>query len=107
MLSTTKRARLDHINLREAYLFEELLLNGDVMVGDAKHDETVFGSFLLRGLICRTVSDDQIVRLVASKFANQLILDQNKRLHRMLQREFMFAHLRQNCTNIQMDIAWV
>lgn len=37
----------------------------------------------------------------------ELVLNQNECLHRVLQCEFVFVHLRENRTNIEMDVAWI
>ena len=53
------------------------------------------------------LSGDFHLCFLGHDFGYKLILNQNQRFHRVLERKFMFAHLRQNSTNVKVDISWV
>ena len=53
------------------------------------------------------LSGDFHLCFLGHDFGYKLILNQNQRFHRVLERKFMLAHLRQNSTNVKVDISWV
>ena len=91
-------------------LLEELLLDGDIVIGDAENDQAVFRlSRLLwqtshRGLLLLSLiwlHHSAVGRYLADEF----VLDQDQSFHRMLERQFVFAHLRQNGADVQVNVA--
>ena len=86
----------------ETYLFEEFLFDCDVVVGDAEHNQAVFGF-----LACLSVADIARAHVVEIDFVDEFVLDQNQGLHGVLESQFVLAHLRKNRANIQVDVARV
>ena len=82
------------------------MLDGDVVVADAQHDEAVLGLFA-RLLPLGRVGHYQVIGAANVVLRNQLVLNQNQRLHRVLQRQLVLAHLRQDRANVQVDVAGV
>ncbi len=89
MLNTTDILR------ESSYLFEEFLLDGDIMIGDAQDDQTVLG-FLVR------VHPAEHIQLI-----DKLILDKDQSLHGMLQGQFMLSHLTEDGADVQVYVARV
>lgn len=89
---------------KHTYLFKEFLLHGDVVVADAEDDEAVLG-LLARVTALAAISHYQVVGPADVVLRDQLVLNQDQRLHRVLESEFVLAHLRENRTDVQMDIA--
>ena len=71
------------------------------MVTDAQDDEAVLGFLRL----VKRLSHDVVVAQGA--FVHQFVLDEDQRLHRVLQCELVLAHLGKNCTNVEVYIAGV
>lgn len=86
-------------------LFKELLLYRDVVVRDTQHNQPILRALSLLHAGFITVSHNQIV--LAAKFGDKLILNQNERFHRVLESKLMLAHLGQDRTDVQVDIARV
>ena len=99
-------------------LLKELLLDSDVMVGDAEDNQSVLGltrllwksrhRCLAHILLILLLS---LVSIVCStglrNFRDKLILDQDEGLHRVLEGELVLAHLGQYRANVQVDVARV
>lgn len=66
------------------------------MVGDAEHGEPVLGLLNLLALL-----------LLRHYLSYQLVLDEDQRLHRVLQGQFVLAHLTEDGANVQVDVCWV
>ena len=64
------------------------MLDSDVVVANAEHDEPILRLFIL----VRALRHDQ-VRAPNIVLRDELVLDQNERLHRVLQGQFVLAHL--------------
>ena len=77
-------------------LLQELLFNGDIMISNAQHCQSIL--WLL---------DLQSLGFLGHNFGNKFILDENEGLHGVLKRELMLAHLAENGTNVQVNIRWV
>lgn len=75
-------------------LLQEFLLDGDVVVSNAQDCKAVFWLLDLFVLLSKDLGD-------------QLILDQNEGLHRVLKSQLVFTHLRKDGTNVKMDISWI
>ena len=75
-------------------LLEELLLDCNVVVGDAEHGQTVFR---LLG----------VGALFVSYLGDQLVLDKDERLHRMLEGQLVLVHLTQDGANVEVDVCRV
>ena len=98
-------------------LLKELLLDSDVMVGDAEDDQSVLRlTRLLWKSRHRCLTDILLILLSLvgivcatglRNFRDKLILDQDEGLHRVLEGELVLAHLGQYSANIQVDVAWV
>ena len=73
-------------------LLQELLLDGNIVVSNAQDREAIFWLLDLFVFLSEDLSD-------------QLILDQNEGLHRVLKSQLVFAHLRKDGANVQMDIS--
>ena len=78
------------------------MLDSDVVVANAEHDEPILWLFIL----VRALRHDQ-VRAPNIVLRDELVLDQNERFHRMLQGQFVLAHLRQDRADVQVDVAGV
>jgi hypothetical protein len=81
-------------------LFEEFLFDSNVMVSDAEDDQAVFRlAWLLIWLGSSFSGGHVVVRLLLSTcvgrwvLGNELILDENESLHRVLESELVLAHL--------------
>lgn len=75
------------------------------MISDAKHYKSVL--WLLRGRSLRVLLLFSLNLLNVVKFVNELILNQDKCLHRMLECELVFIHLRKDRTNVQVNVTWI
>lgn len=78
--------------IEDAYLFEKLLLDGDVVVGYAEHDQSVF--WLLERTILLGLQRDEI------ELIYEFVLNQDERLHRVLKSKFMLAHLAEDGADV-------
>lgn len=87
---------------RGLVLFQELLLHGNIVICDAEHSQAVLRLFYLLhlaiGLLCVFLGID---------FGNQLVLDQDQRLHRVLKCQLVLAHLTENRADVQVNIGGV
>ena len=77
-------------------LLQKFLLDGYIMVGDAENGQPVLwfldlASFFLHG----------------GYFSYQFVLDEDERLHRVLEGELVLAHLTKNSTNVKVDVRWI
>ena len=99
-------------------LLKELLLDSDVMVGDAEDNQSVLGlTRLLWKSRHRCLADILLILLLSlvsivcstgfRKFRDKLILDQDEGLHRVLEGELVLAHLGQYRADVQVDVARV
>lgn len=95
-------------------LFEEFLLDCDVVVCNAKDDHAVLGLSLLLGectirLAAKVALSDNLVGMVDLtsewEFRHQFILNKDKCLHGMLKGQLVLAHLTEDGTDVQMDVA--
>ena len=66
------------------------------MVCNAKHCQPIFWLLYFLSL-----------GLLRIYFSYQLILNEDKSLHGMLESQFVFAHLTKNSTNVQVNIRWI
>lgn len=66
------------------------------MVGDAEDGQPVLRLLDLLSLF-----------LLRVYFGYQLVLDEDERLHRVLEGELVLAHLTENGTNVKVDVRWV
>lgn len=70
------------------------MLDGNIMVSNAEHDESVFRHALL-------------LHVFIGELAYKLVLNQNQSLHGVLQGQFVLAHLGKDSADVQVDVAWV
>mmetsp|Transcript_7139 Transcript_7139/g.11284 ORF Transcript_7139/g.11284 Transcript_7139/m.11284 type:complete len:204 (+) Transcript_7139:206-817(+) len=83
-------------------LLQELLLHCDIMVGDTENGEAV-----LRLLDFSLYLISFVHLLLLLDLGNELILNQDQGLHRVLQGELVLAHLAQDGANVEVDISRV
>lgn len=99
-------------------LLKELLLDSDVMVGDAEDNQSVLGLTRLLWKSCHRCLTNILLILLLSlvcivcstglrNFRDKLILDQDEGLHRVLEGELVLAHLGQYRADVQVDVARV
>ena len=99
-------------------LLKELLLDSDVMVGDAEDNQSVLGlTRLLWKSRHRCLADILLILLLSlvsivcptglRNFRDKLILDQDEGLHRVLEGELVLAHLGQYRADVQVNVARV
>ena len=77
-------------------LLQKFLLDSYIMVGDAEDGQPVLRLLDLLSLF-----------LLRVYFGYQLVLDEDERLHRVLEGELVLAHLTENGTNVKVDVRWV
>ena len=97
---------------RGLVLLEELLLDRNIVIGDAKDDQAVLRLARLLGQACHRC----LILLLLIGFhhgtirgylTDQFILDQNKCLHRVLKGQLVLAHLGENGADVEVDVARV
>lgn len=87
---------------RGLVLFEELLLHSDVVVRNAEHGQAVLRLFYLLHLAIGLLGV-----LLGVDLSDQLVLDQDQSLHRVLKRQLVLAHLAENRADVQVNIGGV
>ena len=99
-------------------LLKELLLDSDVMVGDAEDNQSVLRlTRLLWKSRHRCLADILLILLLSlvsivcptslRNFRDKLILDQDEGLHRVLEGELVLSHLGQYSADVQVNVARV
>lgn len=93
-------------------LLEELLLDRDIVIGDAEDDQAVLGLPRLLGQASHRCL--LLLRLVwlhhgaiRRYLANEFVLNQNQGFHRVLEGKLVLAHLREDGADVQVDVARV